>query len=106
LKGLKRRYEQFREAGAAIVTISTDLPEALEEYRSKSGAPFMMLSDPERKVIKDYDIYNPKEHDGTALPAIFIIDRSGVVRYSHVQSTLIRVRNRQLLKIIKELAIK
>jgi len=77
--------------------------EALEEYKSKSSAPFTMLSDTERDVIKQYGVYNPSERDGIAVPAIFIIDSSGVTRYSTIQGKLIRARNKQLLKEVANL---
>jgi len=103
LKGLRRRYEQFRGAGAELYTISTDTEEALAEYRRSHDVPFEMLSDKEKTVIKQYDLYNPKERDGVAVPAVFIIDRSGIVRYSNIQGKLIRIRNKRLLKELESI---
>ncbi len=62
-----------------------------------------MLSDADRALIKRYDIYNPSEHGGVAIPAIFLIDKSGVVRYGHVERTMIRVRNKTLLEEARKL---
>jgi peroxiredoxin len=103
---MSRRYEQFLQAGVRMVTISTDSTEALKEYQSETGVPFMMLSDTEKKVLKDYDLFNPSERDGVAVPALVVVDQSGTVRYSHAQGKIIRVRNKQLLKELQKLNLK
>jgi len=103
LKGLRRRYEQFRQAGAQIVTVSADSVGALAKYKENTSAPFVMLSDTDRKVIKEYGIYNPSEHDGVAIPSIFIVDKAGTVRFAHVERTMVRVRNKKLLEEVQKL---
>jgi peroxiredoxin Q/BCP len=100
LNGLKKRYEQFRRAGAEIVTISADSVEELENYRNRSSAPFLMLSDPHRTTIKQYGVFNPSEREGIAIPATFIVDQAGIITYSKVESTLLRTRSKRLLKEI------
>jgi peroxiredoxin len=70
---------------------------------SGNAVPLIMLSDAERSVIKRYDVYNPSEHGGVAIPAVFIIDKSGAVRFAHVERTIIRVRNKTLLEEAKKL---
>ena len=103
MKGLNRRHEKFREAGGQIVTISADSVDELAKYRDESSAPLLMLSDTERATIKEYGVYNASERGGVAIPAVFIIDESRAVRFSHVERTLLRVRNKTLLKELKSL---
>jgi len=62
-----------------------------------------MLSDANAAVIKEYGLFNPSERDGIAIPAVFLIDRSGIVKYSYVEGAYIRVRARKLLKEVKKL---
>jgi peroxiredoxin len=62
-----------------------------------------MLSDPERRVIKEYNVYNSSERGGIAIPAVFIIDRFGTVRYARVKSTVFRARTRKLLAVVRKL---
>jgi peroxiredoxin len=102
---MSRRYEQFLQAGVRMVTISTDSTEALKKYQTDTSVPFMMLSDTEKTVLKDYDLFNPSERDGVALPALVVVDRSGVVRYANVQKKLIRIRSKQLLKKLQNLGL-
>jgi peroxiredoxin len=103
LKGLRRKHEQFRQAGAQIVTVSADPASELEEYRKAHSIPFIMLSDSAKTVIKEYGIYNPAERGGIAIPAIFIIDESGTIRYARLERTVLRARNKTLLKEIKSM---
>ena len=46
------------------------------------GIRYPLISDPKRRIIKRFGVLHPRE--GIARPAIFIIDKSGVVRYLHV----------------------
>ena len=99
---VKKRYEEFQEAGIRIVIISADAAQNLEEFRIKKAMPFLMLSDPECKVIRKYGVYNPSERNGIAVPSVFILDKSGVVRYSKTQNKIFRTRSKSLLKIARK----
>lgn len=88
-----------------MITVSTDSADALEAYRVKSGLPFMMLSDSEKKLIEEYDLLNESERGGIAVPAIIVVDRAGTVRYSHIQGQYIRIRNKKLLKDLESLGL-
>lgn len=83
--------------------ISADLTHDLEKYRVEKAIPFLLLSDPECEVIKEYGIYNPSERNGVAIPSVFILDRSGVVRYSKIQSKIFRTRSQKFLKEAQKL---
>ena len=83
--------------------ISADSVDELKDYKKREGCPLTMLSDSERKVIKEYDLYNPSEREGIAVPAAFVINRSGVVRFSKIENTLLRVRPNMLLKQVQEI---
>ena len=83
--------------------ISADSVDELKDYKKREGCPLTMLSDSERKVIKEYDLFNPSEREGIAVPAAFVINRSGVVRFSKIENTLLRVRPNMLLKQVQEI---
>ena len=86
--------------------ISADSVDELKDYKKREGCPLTMLSDSERKVIKEYDLYNPSEREGIAVPAAFVINRSGVIRFLKVESTLLRVRPKMLLRQLRDIDIK
>ncbi len=76
----------MRDLGAEVVAISGTPP---EEARGAAGAarlPFPVLSDPARTVIGAYGVRHDDEPEGRAAarPALFLIDRAGMVRYAHV----------------------
>ena len=46
------------------------------------GIRYLLIADPKKRLIKEFGVLHPRE--GIARPAVFIIDKSGVVRYVHV----------------------
>jgi peroxiredoxin len=44
--------------------------------------PFSLLSDPDGDVIRRYGVWD--EEGQIARPAIFVVDRTGVIRYAYV----------------------
>ena len=64
--------------------------------------PFPVLSDVDHKVISSYDLYNP---DGKiAKPALFVIDKSGVVRWRFLDEDYrIRAVNDAVLAELKKI---
>lgn len=54
-----------------------------EHFAGERGFPFPMLCDPERNVFRAYDVENKLMSLGQR-PAVFVIDREGVVRFDSV----------------------
>lgn len=48
-------YDDFKKAGITVLGVSSDSPESHKKFREKYNIPFTLLSDPDKKVIKDYD---------------------------------------------------
>jgi len=65
-----------------VYGISVDSPEQNRALIEKLILPYSLLSDPDGEVIKWYDVWD--EEGQIARPAIFAIDRDGVVRYVYV----------------------
>lgn len=47
-------YDDFKTAGITVLGISADSPESHKKFKEKYNLPFILLSDPTKKVIKDY----------------------------------------------------
>ena len=62
--------------------ISVDSPEQNKAMVEKLILPFDLLSDPEGSVIKQYDVWD--EGGQIARPALFVVDRAGLVRSHYV----------------------
>jgi len=64
---------------------------------------FLLLSDPEHKVIDRYGILNP-ESRGLPHPATYVIDKEGIVRWKYLEVDYrIRPTNEQVLEALKRL---
>jgi len=74
---------QFKRAKASIVGISADSLEAHRKFKEKMGFPFELLSDPDKKVCKLYDVIQEKSMYGKKFMGIerstFLIDDKGVL---------------------------
>jgi thioredoxin-dependent peroxiredoxin len=78
-------HAQFKKAKAVIVGISADSMAAHEKFKSKMAFPFDLLSDPDKKVCKLYDVIQEKSMYGKKFLGIerstFLIDGKGVLRH-------------------------
>lgn len=84
LTRLAEDYDKIKQAGADLVAISVDDQSYAWSMGQTTGAKFQILSDSDKKVITSYGILNAEEHGGIAHPSIFILDKSGVIRFMHV----------------------
>ena len=97
----REHYSEIRATGVSVVTISVDSPEKSEVVRPELRLPFPILSDVERRVVREWDIYNVREKGGIARPSVFIIDRDRSVRYCSFDSTSARVPASEIVRILQ-----
>ncbi len=73
----------FREVNAQILGISVDDVESHEKFAEKHGLPFPILADPEKRVVKQYDVLS---FTGFAKRETYLIDPHGLIvkRYTGV----------------------
>ena len=66
--------------------ISVDTFFALKTFHDHEQLAFPLLSDFNKQVIRDYGVFNEDMvgRKGIAKRAVFLIDRSGIVRYREV----------------------
>jgi len=59
---------------------------AVRRYIEESGLPFNILIDATRETLKAYGVWHRVGLDAwnTARPSVFLIDRSGTIRYSFI----------------------
>ena len=79
-------FPKFKKANAVIVGISADSLESHEKFKAKMGWTFELLSDPDRKVCKLYDVIQEKSMYGKKYLGIdrstFLIDAHGLLRHA------------------------
>ena len=78
-----------------------DAPDESEALRVHLSLPFPILCDTERRVVRDWDIYNSGEKGGIAKPAVFTIDPSRVVRYVSVDAVVRRVPAAEIVSLLQ-----
>ncbi|MCX6643575.1 MAG: peroxiredoxin [Candidatus Bathyarchaeota archaeon] len=90
-------YEDFSEAGAEVIGISSDTIESHKKFIETYLLPYSLLSDREGKAKKIYGV------SGHLLPGrvTFIIDKVGVIRHVFSSQTNMKAHVDEALKIIK-----
>jgi peroxiredoxin len=96
-------YSAFTDRGVAVLPISVDSVPTLKEFKAKSGTSVEMLSDFKREVSSSYGVL--READFFSNRAYVLIDKSGVVRWVHVEASPgHRRENSEILSEIDKLA--
>jgi peroxiredoxin len=82
----KDSVADLSEASATVLAITVDTFFALKAWKDQQQLPFTLLSDFNKTVIRDYDVFNEDMIGlkGIAKRAVFVIDRAGVVRHREV----------------------
>jgi peroxiredoxin len=100
LADYRDHYDKIRVSGANLVAVSVDSPETSEAVRRDLRLPFMILCDTARRVVRDWDIYNPRERGGVAKPAVFILDPGRTVRYASVDGVSSRTPGSEIVRLL------
>ncbi len=76
-------YEEFTALGAAIFGISRDSLRSHENFKSKLGLPFELISDPDEAVCTQFNVMKMKNMYGKKVRGVerstFVIDADGKV---------------------------
>ena len=74
---------EFAACGAAVIGISKDSSVSHQKFAEKNALPFVLLSDPERRAIEAYGVWQEKRNYGKVSMGVvrssFVIDEQGVI---------------------------
>jgi thioredoxin-dependent peroxiredoxin len=77
--------KKLQKAGAAVIGISADSVASHQKFKKKYDLGFTLLSDPDKEVIKKYDVWKEKSMYGKKYMGIerttFIIDEQGKITH-------------------------
>ncbi|HEY6896110.1 MAG TPA: peroxiredoxin [Rhodocyclaceae bacterium] len=78
------QHDAFAKAGAVILGVSRDSLKSHENFKSKLGLPFELLSDPDEALCNLFGVIKMKNMYGKQVRGIerstFLIDAKGVLR--------------------------
>ncbi len=128
LHDLAAAKPELDKRGIRVVAISVDKPSEEAKTQAKDGVPFPMLSDSkltahkafkvvhaaseeEQKKMAGFGIdlaaYSGEAHKSFAIPSVFLVDKSGVIRFAHVDEDYkTRPSPRQLIEVADKVAAK
>ena len=79
-------FDRYTGKGVVILPISVDSVPTLKEFKAKHAMKTDLLSDFKREASRAFGVL--REDTFFSERAYFLIDRDGVVRWSHVESKL------------------
>lgn len=76
-------YAAFRDLDAVVIGVSKDSTASHRKFAEKYDLPFLLLSDPELRVLRTYGVWQEKKLYGKVSMGVvrttFIIDETGVI---------------------------
>lgn len=94
--------DAFRAADVRLAALAVDPPDRSEAVRLRYGLQFPIFCDTERSVVREWNLFNPEERGGVAVPAIFLLD-PGLRVLCAIQGTVVsRVRASDMLLFVRE----
>jgi len=108
LRSFQQRLPEFERRHTRVVGISVDPPDINQRQSQKLGYTFPLLSDPNAKVIRRYDVLHPgagPKGADIARPAEFLLDSNGIVRWVNLTENIaVRARPEQVLEALNQLS--
>lgn len=83
IKTLNENYEQFTSRGVEVLMITSTDEQQSQKVVNDLGLKMPFLSDPSCRLFR---IYNVGQALGAPLPAQFVLDQQGKLRYKHLFS--------------------
>ena len=81
--GYSALLPQIEEKGAIVLGVSKDSVVSHKRFEEKQNLSITILSDPERKVIEDYDVWKEKKNYGKVSMGVvrttYLIDENGII---------------------------
>jgi peroxiredoxin (alkyl hydroperoxide reductase subunit C) len=104
---LSDRISEFRKLSTQLLGISVDSPFSHLHYllskRTQGGVAqlnYPLVSDLNRTIAKHYEILTD---DGFSFPALFIVDKEGIIQYYTVNNLLCGRSINELLRILRSI---
>jgi len=105
---IRDNFLAFKKLGIKVFGISADSEKSHQKFTEKYDLPFTLLSDPDKKVIKDWGVWQKKKFMGKEYMGIartsFLINPDGELAKTY-EKVKPEVHAEEVLADIKELAM-
>ena len=100
-------YEKFKKLNTEILGVSRESIKSHENFKSKQNFPFELLSDPDEKVCKAFDVMKLKSMYGREYMGVdrstFIVDTKGKI-IKEWRGVKVKGHVAEVMDAVKELA--
>jgi peroxiredoxin len=107
LRSFQERLPDFAARGINVVAISVDSQDINKRQSQRLGYTFPLLSDPDAKIIRRYEVLHPgagPKGADIARPAEFLLDSDGIVRWVNLTDNIaVRARPEEVLEALSQL---
>ena len=105
-QGFRDNYKIFKKYNTEIVGVSRDSIKSHENFKAKQSFPFELLSDPDEKVCKAFDVMKLKSMYGREYIGVdrstFLIDKEGKI-LKEWRSVKVKGHVEEVLNAVKDL---
>ena len=99
-------YQEFKKLNAEIIGVSRDSIKSHQNFREKQSFPYDLLSDPEEKMCKSFDVMREKSMYGKKYIGVdrstFMISSDGLV-LKEWRSVKVKGHVQEVLEALKEI---
>lgn len=99
-------HKEFERAGAVVLGASRDSLASHDKFRAKHDLPFDLLSDPDEKLCRQFDVIKPKSLYGRKFLGVerstFLIDENGKLRQEW-RKVKVKGHAAEVLEAVREL---
>ncbi len=94
-------YEDFQDAGASVVGVSSDSSASHRRFRDKHGFPYVLLSDEKGRVRAEWGV--PKTLGILDGRSTYVVGKDGVVRHVLHSQLMVKKHVAEALDVVKRL---
>ena len=99
---LEHKSDQWKARKVTLFGVSVDTPSENASLRKNLKLSFAVLSDSERKVIREWNIMNRLERNGIAFPNVYVLDANREIIFHSRDRLASRVDSTPLLQFLEE----
>ncbi|RME96058.1 MAG: thioredoxin-dependent thiol peroxidase [Verrucomicrobia bacterium] len=105
--GFRDHWAEIQAAGAVVLGVSPDTVARHANFAAKHDLPFPLVADPDKKILRAYGVYGPKQFMGRVSEGVhrvtFLIDPRG--RIARIWPKVkVKEHAQEVLEALRELA--